>query len=181
MSNIVEENNILPEFYFKMYRKLNVNQENTINIDTKKKLFELFTNYINDKTDENLLIFGKNLINIYTKKSIINNLLKNEKNQTSVKNIHSEFWGSKYTKTTLRHIKLKDGSEKIYKFIIYKKKNIELLITKTFIEYTIQSILNFIYTKYLPKIDYLAFYKTHITKKKSIISKIFSKILKKEK
>jgi tRNA A-37 threonylcarbamoyl transferase component Bud32 len=172
MSNILEENNILPEFYFKMYRKLKVNQGNNIKIDTKKKLFELFTKYINNKTYINLLLFGKKLINVYTEKSIINDLLKNKINQNSIQNIHSEFWGSKYTKTTLRHIKLKDGREKIYKFIVDKKKNIKLLIVKTFIEYVIQTILNYIYTKYLPKIDYLAFYKTHITKKNSIISKI---------
>lgn len=154
--NINEENNkILPDFYFKLY--------NDLDERTKNELFTLFTRYLREKNDYNLIELGRKLEKVEEISIFKNNL--NRIHVSNIDNIHSEFWGSKYTHTTLRKIKYNNGQSKIYKFIVDKKKKIQLLIAKTFIEFIIQSILNYIYLKYVPEVNYLAFYKTNSTNK----------------
>lgn len=116
---------------------------------------------------------GSKIIKYYGTSETEKQIMSMNKNLEEHKNLvintkRSEFYGSVAHHGSMDIVQYKVNGEngnqknvkKIYKYIVdtSKKRGIELKIAKVFIEFTIHSILEYVYNLYLPSLDYLAFY-----------------------
>jgi len=117
---------------------------------------------------------GTKIINYFNGRGIkilsMNKNLEDYGESLKITTKHSEFYKSVHHHGNMNIVEYNKINEngttktikKMYKYIVNtsKKRDIDIKLAKVFIEFTIHSILEYIYNLYLPSLDYLAFYNT---------------------